>query len=66
MGLDVEAVVDNSKQCQPITLHVSNFDLLKWKYEWQVTLKVAKERDFYGLEDLSVTNKTKQTALLHR
>jgi hypothetical protein len=29
MGLDVEVVVDNCKQCQPITLHVSKFDLLK-------------------------------------
>jgi hypothetical protein len=25
IGLDVEVVVDNHKQCQPIILHVSNF-----------------------------------------
>ncbi len=45
MGIDVEVVVDNHKKCQPITLHVSNFNLFKWKYKWQVTLEVAKEWD---------------------
>jgi len=45
MGLNVEVVVDNRKQCRPITLHVSNFDLFKWKYKWQVTLEVAKDWD---------------------